>query len=560
MGRFRFVEGDDDDDPDHWEFVGSSATEQSALVERVTSTNHREQQEFCSDPRSSSSHHNPLSASNQDDFRQPTCFVIHHFPEESSSRPRRRNCGLYVSLLILLVALFWQDPPPAPPPSNKQDAAQNDNWRLYIEFHTRQAMESTKALCMDTPYHIFSWFLLSCRTNVELFWERLFKAHISDCKLPRVPLDLEEQLRNKLVGQDLAVEWLSDRLQATLWTDTNNDSPQQQPRQPLVVLATGYESTGKRFMAQALRNALFAASPSVCRESMELKGRDYSPALSSKGTLTRLVESVSSLCHRRPSGALIVLSHVEMMEERVLSQFLQLLREEDDDTPIGTNAVDATHALHQTCQHSILYLTTTSIGVAAVTRSLRKTKGHLAGDVSLSADLRDAVQEQLGLERSAFHVILPFAPFTKETLHLLLDQRVNEFQQALQSSHPPVGCCRRLVVTDAARSLFLDASRVEYLTWRSSKAMTKQSDDNILMIISLDGARILDTNAPLLTKLHAQVHQVVRSDPRPDKVLVVDVAVEKDDSSSSTVGVVVQWCADDHHGFSHCETVSEFQM
>lgn len=509
---------------------------------------------------------------------------------------------------------------PSPP------TTQMVNWTEYMRQHGQQLTQSATALGIHTPWHIVSWLGTSIVTDVQLLGEKIVR-HIrqrhcaSSSFVLHVPLDLQNRLQEAVVGQPLAVEWLADAVhvwQSHRTRSTAAHTPALPP--PLVVFATGHAHTGKRTLAHALASNIVqrpnnnnntvtfhkfvctkvttatAAAPDHTQRSavLQLAGLDWklnsaapidddadsataSAVVATNRLFRKLVQAIqsfltmnqiasSSYSNNSSSGsAVIIVTNVEDMEPSILTRLLVALSNKPDNQINNDSSLPNLHELAQNC---VFYLTSSSIGLAPITRSLRATRGNLLNAVgSLPGDLNDAVQRQLGTiaAMEAIATILPFGPSTPAMLANVLRNKV-----ALYSARRAAAtdaCWRRLIVTDAAVAAFLDESRVEYLEWRFSSASQQQQqrtdEEPAMLKVAVEGAKVLDDSGPIMTKIFAQVNQLLlQTTTAPlhhcDRVAVLDYDDSTLSSLLNTNRGFLQWCSDEQ--LQNCVETRRFRI
>ena len=540
---------------------------------------------------------------------------------------------------MLLIALIWKDPPPAPPRSfhdEEGDGATDTattlllhhshiSWEDYLGQHGRQLKESAVALGLRTPWHVLSWWIASVAADLQLVYERLreqsrrrrrrrnYDCHPSTATSNNNPNSLQHQLHDRMVGQPLAVEWVAEAVHA--W---NRDAP-------LVVWAVGYPHTGKRTLARQLAMAAASSENNSCRSAdaetdtntdsvlLQLQGsdwriEDYHRATNDDGIHERksvhtmfrnLANRIALHVQRQPDGfAVILLTRVEDMEASLRSQLLEalLLEEERDDDPSTSVLDDPTIPnLRELCRNTIIYLTCSSgNALVPITRALRASGGNdLRDAVSLPADLRHALVESMGLSsRAGNHVarsstILPFGPFTPDTLAQLLRRRVADYSATQAAAAADQTPWKSLRITDAAVEAFLDPRRVEYLEWRRSSrssggASTMDPNNNNnnaadddepqhFLTVALEGAKVLDDRGPIMTKIKAQTKQMLAqlkqenaNANQSEKIAVLDYDTTTNPFVSESYRGVLKWCDDDAEeekpSNQNCRTVLRFRV
>lgn len=635
MGRFRALHDedsdveDDHDDEDHcprWDFVGDDALgEQDALVsvvrvrESLSTTKDNVQTTTANDNGWQMRHERQWES-------------IRPYQWEDEPKRGRSYKLFYLSILIALIARFWKDPPPAPPPptgshSSSSSFDNNDelspiadfrSWSDYITQNSQQLTESVTALGIHTPWHVVTWLGASLATDVQLLYEMMQRklSSTDQCQVSLLSMlhdqtntDLQHQLLQAVVGQPLAIEWLSDAVHAwssSAWSVTS--AHENDKNAPLVVLATGYAHTGKRTVALELASQFTRASPKCAsagtttktldKNILHLKGSDWklevydydsrNSAIAASRLFRKLALSIESHIHRFRSGSssVILLTNVENMEASILARLLLALS--DDSTNADNPLIPD---LHQLCLNSLVYMTSDSIGVTPITRSLRASGGNLVDSAaSLAGDLKNAVQHQLGnVVADTITLIIPFGPFTPYTLAQLFRRRVELYSESQAAVY-----WKQFVVTDAAVAAFTDDRRVEYLEWRSKQQQPRQhhtvnnhgskyshavaaarsdvpvsssvlAGENIastmteqyVMKVAVEGAKVLDDSGPTMTKIYAQVNQLLhKAGPQPEEVAVLDY-----DTPSllleSNRGVL-KWCHNEQ--LKNCREIRRFRI
>jgi hypothetical protein len=181
--------------------------------------------------------------------------------------------------------------------------------------------------------------------------------------------------------------------------------------------------------------------------------------------------------------------------------------------------------------------------------------GTLRGTSSLAADLLEEAERHLGVPASsAITRILPFGPLTPEDLKKLLLRRVQEFSDTKHGIY-----WKRFNVTDKVMDLFLSKEQVDYLEWKSRpKANPKHDSDSLamqtgsieahsqeVMTVSVEGARVLGDKGAIMSKIYAQVEQMLSKSThhQNSKVAIMDIGTTT--SLSGALGfqdIVVKWC------------------
>jgi Torsin len=585
MGRFQalHLDADDVDDDDNdsrinhdgrWEFVANEPDEYGALTlqednntdDLSTVTDGRDNQEtqewiaqrrqFFSDValfREWLEHRNC-----NDQLQQP------QQQQHGSSRWRRR---LYLSaILAVLVALWWRDPPPAPPLTTKSASATlwtestatdqheeeatvaTTTWTAFLAHHGSQLYEAIAALGVATPRHVLYWLGQSLATDVALWYEDHWRSkRLSGMFAKPRPACVWQNARHLhwdfgqfIIGQQLAVEWLHDAIQA--WVSSLSSSSTSTRERALVVVATGFEHTGKRTLARTLMQQLGRqCQVDLTRHILHLKGSDWklephhdASSLFATRLYQRLALTIESHIKRNRIGAsvIILLEGMEDMDTRILSRLLLAVSVPPTTT---SNYKDGSPDLYALCRHAVLYMTCSSVGVKAISRNLRLSHGNLESVVaSLSADLKASVRAHLGDQAQVISTILPFVPLTEQTLPLLFRRRISDLYSKEGQN--------RLAMTDAAVDRLLDQSRVEYLEWTITKPPPTGSDNpsgetattlaesvesqSYVIKVVVEGAMVLDDQGPILTKIAAHVQPLLLQEQHDkrhsDQTLVLD--------------------------------------
>lgn len=626
MGRFRvhdILDSNDEDEQDdgeyhhhhniaqQWEFVGDPG-EEGAMVVRSAETDER------TTPQES-----PTTASATERLdRQPqqernnTCYwesavpydtdvlwndeAVEEWSFKKKKKHHRRGYRLFwlMSLTIAVIAWCWKDPPPAPPPpqaafgKDDDDDVIRSSWNDYLMRHTSSLLESATALGVHTPWHIGTWLAASIRADVELCYQDYRRQQKqTQCGIlpPQVlseryikKLQNEKEHAAMVVGQELAVERLSEALQVWSSRSSSSTTTKNTKNGPLVLWAVGYPHTGKRTLLLELAKAAATRRLSLsskCPDAvLELVGKDWNSATTNQPTndnqkgdilvtvedlYRKLVSRIQS--HLESGGSMILLDGAEDMDPQLLNMFLKSMSK-DDDTAENSDD-DDDRLLWNLCRNTIVYVTSesTTFGLTPIARSLRATGGNLmdAGS-SLSADLWDALHQQLGgsSAASAIHTILPFAPLTPDSLEQLLRLKLQRYSASLAAE----GAWKRFVVTDAALKTLLYERRVEYLEWRSRSSandVNNNAPPQHVMTVAMEGAKVLADKGAIMTKIYAQVSQLLTTTdaPQPHRVAVLDYK-DNNDNVDTKPGGVLKWCdeASNDGMLIHCQEVLRFRI
>jgi hypothetical protein len=536
-----------------------------------------------------------------------------------SSAHQRRNRGTwrwYIgSTLMAVVAYlcyYTNHLPPAPPPSAVFFLSRNGTqipptWSEFVHGHTWQWLDSTLALCVQTPYAILRYWTMNVVVDMQMSYQRwmlLAQRHeftwatmsstVSHQPIScqwHIPLPQDDQGawittsregNDSIVGQKIAVEWLANSIYS--WEQKKRTGATLEV-DPLVVLATGYEHTGKRTLAYRVMTSTWRKGRGCHADPKEqilhLKGRDWvlqdyerDEQSSTQRTCRRryhqLISVIESHIHRRQSRTsddtmMILITNIEEMDPCILAQFLKYLLRSDvhlnpisrrleDENPDEIPVSDAASKLHELCRNSIIYLTSNTLGLSALARCLRQGNRDY-NPLGLAADLRDAVQRELP-DPSLVPVlssILPFLPFTPESLAQLFRHRLQDYW----TTHIQLATPIQLVLTDAAVAALLNDNVVEYVE-------VGRPSETLKLVV--DGAQAIPDH-PFLNHWYTQLHQVVEllpPEPQPTATLVLDF-----DPSTVLPGMMMDrgvWQLCDggneskRHGFENCIVLRRARM
>lgn len=542
-------------------------------------------------------------------------LASNHCQGGRGDRSLKRLLLYYVApMVILLIALVWKDPPPAPPPMatssttsttasspvimilQQQQRKETEipfpssspsSWTAFLSYHGQQLLQSVTVLGIDTPRHILYWLGTSLAADLSLLYERaqqqwlkLKSTKQSSCLWPSpihsVYWAQQKEQQTMIDGQPVAVAWLMDSVQA--WSlrssHPNVQSSSTSTAAALIVLATGYQHTGKRTLAWNLAaemNRICGPTTGTPETSpghsksilLHLKGNDWKleayqehgdvPSIGGKSAATRLFRKLALTIeahvvehHRKhgssSQGGLILLTNVEEIDSKILSKLLLTI----SGTAPWKEAFDDWPNLHYLTRNYVIFMTSDTVGVKSITRNLRVSQGDLAAvPVSLNGDLQLAVAEQWGKDvATAISAILPFGPLTPDSLAQVMRRRVSTIDASTRQG-------RDFFVTNAAVAHFLSDRRVEYIEWswkqpnqqKKSHSQTQPTSSNDhqgeqeqlhpidkvkshSLQIAVYGAKVLQDTGAIMTKIYAQVSQVALSTStesmNDDAVLVLD--------------------------------------
>jgi hypothetical protein len=521
-------------------------------------------------------------------------FALHpsEFNEVIDSRSgRRRNRSAWRwhigSTLMVVIAYFCyysNHLPPAPPPSvvfflSRNGTQVPPTWGEFLHDHTWQWLDSTLALGVQAPYAIAKYWAMMVLIDLQLSFHRwslrvrnpriklfgqygLLSTSPSTSRPPifcqwHVPLPQDDmgawitmvrESNASIVGQEIAVDWLANSIYSWQHRKRTVTTPERTSNRedsvtagPLVVLATGYEHTGKRTLAYRIMTSAWRTG-SGCHSHPEeqilhVKGRDWvlqdfergedsypSTQRMCRRRYHQLISVIESHVYRSQSRTLddtmmILISNVEEMEPCILVQFLKNLQRKDfhlnaisrilDDDPDEAPASGAPSSLHELCRNSIIYLTSNTLGLSSLARFLRQ--GDRNRSLGLAVDLRDAVQRELPDPAlvPVVHAIVPFLPFTPHSLGELFRHRLKEYWNIYRAT--PI----QLLITEAAVAALLNDDVVEYVE-------VGRPSETIKLVV--DGAQALPEH-PFLNHWYTQLHQVMEllpPEPQRTASLVLD--------------------------------------
>lgn len=353
------------DDDDEWDFVVHD--EHSSLVPFVEEDKDETRQRL---GRSVGKPRSPGIVSLEEEENVLGPIGRYYYAEEDT---RRSHCGIFrLSILIGLLGILVQAYlPPAPPPLNNNhlqndiegEDAELSSWNSYLQSHSQQWLDSTKALMIDTPWHIVSWLGIAAFRDVQHFATTASTPTDCSWKIPSSMETIQQDLLRVIVGQDMAVSLIAEALVA--WTASETQ------REPLKILSLGPKSTGKRSLANII------ASYAPCEKSIL-----YIPK---NDPSSRFQKS-----HRMQQ-------HVQQYDTASMIIF------HDDDELYDITLENADHA--------ILYRISETHGRSIMAHGLRT---HTWGSASMMADLRRELQWN--------SQILPFAPMTPESLGKIIQK------------------------------------------------------------------------------------------------------------------------------------------
>ena len=474
------------------------------------------------------------------------------------------------SLILVLVAWALQNhlPPAPPPPSTSLNQDQYTTWRDYILQHSIQLLHSFSALALETPLHVGSWWWRGLATDLQIWyqdgdmWQK--NRAPTSCSVITQAGEFNGRLKEKIFGQDLAVQLVSDALDAWVQRRSLQVNDHKRDRRPLLLFFTGFTSVGKSTMARALADVVF--SPAGCSDGhvLELSGAAY--PTDDSFTSTPRVELMHSILHHAqqyPEGSIILLRNVDSMSGEVFKWLLQILSSSSSSgEPVAQRSLPRAHDfgdIPAQCANTIFVFTSSSLGQNAIARTLRQTGGialHEATHISsLLADLAYDLNLHFKVEnsRDMLNALVPFGPLTQDDLGDILRIKMKELSDRFSSTKmqevkadgveeeqgPRLALSRwsRLILTDRAIDLLVSESRVEYLEWKRRD----QANDRPIsfMKIALEGAQSIqgDNNASykvLLTHIHECFSE------GPSKAPITNEKVENNllYSSQKTVAVV----------------------
>lgn len=585
MGRFHLLHDDEPDDNDtntnqdkHWKFL-SEPGEEGDIVLYDGDNNHHNNHHQTSSGRSNGSVHqqstigiDPQTSihsaygwmrpkqnskneweilfhydTDREGFQQPTTGNNNNNDNDNTTTTAttttmmmnsiptttRNNRWIWiVSCLILMVAYYWRDLPPIPP-QNDKDAYDNRiiDWNEYLLKHSQQLTNSFFALGVQTPWHVLSWLGLNLYMDLQIWWQKIQESRQVECTYPNWS-DLPNSLQQRMVGQTLAMERVMESILA--WH--NED-------EPLVLWAVGYPHTGKRTLVlEHIASHIKKGCASTNNLVLQLQGSEwnmeeyqkYEDTASIELRAQTMFQNLSSLliahAERRHGLAVILFYNVEEMEPMIFRKLVNAFIPMD--ASIDTNDHNLIQLRSKLC-NTIIYITT-SAGkmLEPITRNLRASNGgDWHNSIGLTNDLQAAFQEIWGISYNVA-TMLPFGPLMVQHLSEILRQRIHLYSQNQSGK-----LWKELHITDAAVAAMLDPKRVEYLEWR-------RHDNSLVMTVSLEGASILDDRGPLLTKIKAQIQQMIQQDGRKiDQVAVLDL--EQTNLLVSDNQGLLKWCDSD---------------
>ena len=414
----------------------------------------------------------------------------------SIRRNRHRWWRWYMlSTLMAFLAYLCYHKPPAPPPS-ALFSSHIPSWPEFVRGHTGQWLDSTRALLLQTPYALVQYWTRNLLFDLQCFYQRgmvqyasfvvpiisrrsLCQWHVPLHEGAGITSNVWDKNHSILVGQDLAVEWLVNA--GYTWQQQQRAGTSDSSTGPLVVLATGYEHTGKRTLAHRMMSRWRTGSR--CHGNFEalllhLPGRDWvlpeyqrDEASQCRRRYQQLIAVIESHIYRmhsrtRDDTFMILITNIEQMEPCILGLFLKNLQNkkdfylpthsiEDDEDREEISVTESN--VYKLCQNAVIYLTSDTIGVPSIARFLRQ--GGENRTVRLAADLRDAIHKEWPDATSVIDSILPFLPLTPDTLGQLLQRRLQEYW----NTHWQKRFNITLSITDAAVAALLNDNVVEYI-------------------------------------------------------------------------------------------------
>ena len=439
--------------------------------------------------------------------RPPGTFYVYE------TKPRgffSRNWALLLSVCIVILAYACQHylPPAPPPPTTTGDDDQHNNsstlpsWSLYLQQHRDQLFQASKALFVETPYHVGSWWISNVWTELQTRWgsSSTAAAAPSSCVWRPQP-QLRQDLARSIQGQSVAVELLADAVLA--WDHRTSGS------RPLIVLALGFPSTGKRSLALALVHSLYndddATTAASCATTavLHIHGWDCT----NQSQYYRLLRRIQHHCSSNQGGVLLLWTDVDQSDPSLVQQVLAHVQQQDDYSSGSTTSSSSTRIL--------VYLTTsTGDGMTVLAEALRSHT--LPGQLELRKEQHAYYYD------AAVSLYLPFRPHTVESLTAMVRAQYT--------------------VTDAALAEML--APVEYLEWRRRADTTtstttttpNNADDDIILTMAVDGARALP-----LTKLRRYSHSTSSSSSSQKKNVMLHARGEAQSAACSGDCVPVVW-------------------
>jgi DNA polymerase III delta prime subunit len=535
MGRFRYVEDDQDQDQDdevvedsrHWEFVAEPGNE-GAIVPRETAVSSPSREEHAgsdTDPSVFSTNQRAESSLSE---AQSDWLGDYYYANESK-RKRKVRWWFWILLVAVFIQIAILYAPPAPPPT--ADEHEHEGWEAFLLLHTSQLRESVTALLYHTPTHIGRWWMLGLVTDVQQ-WYHNWKLE-PPCQL-RVPTgggdndDDKFVLDKFLFGQNDAVDAVTDAIQA--WEPDSS---------PLLIYLAGMKGTGKTTLARAMAKQLF---PNECSQdgldssiltidAGEFADKTDNSSRSMDETSVRMQLAQKIGRHvQRLDGGIVILQDVDRMAPALLVWLCRELRRQD-----GPNTGDLSASgpsslrLLDRCRKVVFVFISSSVGAKTVMTNIR-THGGMSNipRPGLLLDMLHEIGTHFGSTSvgQSFHAVAPFFPLGRQALSQILRQKVDELSQsraAVRWSH--------LTITDAAVEALLDPTQIEYLSWKQ----LYNPDAPPLLTFSSTGASALQEGTPLMNKLKSKI-KVCFAGAQAEKVAVVDYDPAQGE-------VVMEWCS-----------------
>ena len=464
MGRFRFVDDDDDDislqRESQWESVAVPG-EEGALVKSGTNTNG--------------------STSSVAHLNDPNSTVVLQYDDNSKEEKRKIPIWAIVAGFAMLVQvgaiLTTHYGPPGPPPAD-MGRGELISWSDYFSKHYRQLWQSSVALLLDTPKHVCGWWIAN---GISHFQE--WRNRPRPCKF--LPTEnVGQKLRQSVVGQTLAVDTFSGAIQS--W---NRDSS-------LILLEIGGKGTGKQTLVHAMaEHILYCPNERPSVVVADLSNMVQYTEEEAQVELSRmLIESC-------PSRSVIHLQNIEQLPSQLLEWLLSQLRQDTQN--------ESGWSLGVHCKESIVVLSSSQLGRQTLVPASRHRGSRHRATVLLN--LAHEVDQHLDRLSDRVNAILPFFLMDEERIASILRSQLRK----LEHKHRELNW-NSLKATESFTAHVTGQSSpfFEYIIWRDdgvSNIGNGGIDEEGELMFSSAGAKALDPQGTLWTKLCTQFERCLVS-------------------------------------------------
>lgn len=485
MGRFSLTDDDDDGEQHCWEFVANPGEEGALVISEIATDN--------ANWESSSRrlhHHGNCSTLFSREEMDMTDYTGTYIPRQRTFMGRLWNASIAI---IIAGWLFQRYLPPGPPPALINILGEESinevipSWKEFLSHHSLHLIQSSVALTVQVPLHLSQWLFLTLSTDFHLVYER-YREFSSNCQLRDTPAETTNILHDFIAGQNTAIRIVVDTVET--WQLGSK-------RSPLLLLFTGFPNTGKTTMAHALIEHVLLDTRKPCSDPLKrilvVQGHDFSESTAAQNDV--LMNQIVRHVNAYSSGSMILIQQIEDMAPDLFEWLARTLFALSSGTS-SINDVISENRWNDCCPNTVFIFTSNTVGRNSIARALRQGNLHHT-DASFLADLIHDVDlhfdQQKFHSRSWLDAIVPFQPFTRESLGDALSLKVSQLKNA-DGSVP----WNEIVITEDAKDVILDPTRVEYLEW---KRRDRATDDPVLfMTVAFDGAQILDEKSSPLWK------------------------------------------------------------